>query len=50
MSEEEKPILVLMKGHPGSGKSTLAQALARKLKWPLIDKDDIRDCTWTFEV
>mmetsp|Transcript_4958 Transcript_4958/g.17953 ORF Transcript_4958/g.17953 Transcript_4958/m.17953 type:complete len:237 (-) Transcript_4958:830-1540(-) len=47
--EGEKPILVLMKGHPGSGKSTLSQALAKKLKWPIVDKDDVRDCTWTFE-
>jgi predicted kinase len=32
-----------MKGHPGTGKSTLAQALARRLQWPLIDKDDAKD-------
>lgn len=35
--------LVLMKGPPGSGKSTLARALGRHLRWPLIDKDAIRD-------
>lgn len=35
--------LLAMKGPPGSGKSTLARALGRRLGWPLIDKDDIRD-------
>lgn len=35
--------LLAMKGPPGSGKSTLARALSRRLGWPLIDKDDIRD-------
>ena len=35
--------LLAMKGPPGSGKSTLAQALSRRLGWPLIDKDDVRD-------
>ncbi len=37
--------LILFKGHPGTGKSTLAQALARRLRWPLIDKDDVKDFT-----
>jgi predicted kinase len=36
------PVLVLLKGQPGCGKSTLATALAAKLRWPLIDKDDAR--------
>ena len=35
--------LLAMKDPPGSGKSTLARALGRRLGWPLIDKDDIRD-------
>jgi predicted kinase len=35
--------LLLFKGHPGTGKSTLANALAQRLHWPLIDKDDIKD-------
>ncbi|MFN8515963.1 MAG: shikimate kinase [Chloroflexia bacterium] len=30
---------------PGSGKTTLARALSHQLRWPLIDKDDIRDLT-----
>ena len=37
-------IFVLFKGHPGVGKSTVAQALARRLRCSLIDKDDARDC------
>ncbi len=54
MSEDQalgKPItgrgdklrFLLMKGPPGSGKSTLARALSRRLGWPLVDKDDVRD-------
>lgn len=34
-----------MKGHPGSGKSTLAKSIATTLRIPLIDKDDVKDCT-----
>ncbi|KAI8471666.1 MAG: AAA domain-containing protein [Monoraphidium minutum] len=37
-------VLLLIKGLPGSGKTTLATHLARRLQWPLIDKDDARDC------
>ncbi|KAE8697425.1 hypothetical protein F3Y22_tig00110621pilonHSYRG00252 [Hibiscus syriacus] len=47
--EEEitkKPLIIAMKGHPGTGKSTLAHALASTLKFPLIDKDDIRDSSF----
>ena len=39
----ERPRLVLMKGPPGSGKSTIATALGRRLGWPVIDKDAVRD-------
>jgi predicted kinase len=28
---------------PGCGKSTLSRALSKRLGWPLIDKDDVRD-------
>lgn len=35
--------LVAMKGPPGAGKSTVARALSRRLRWPLIDKDDVKD-------
>lgn len=39
---DEKPLLLMLKGHPGTGKSTLARHLASCLKLPLIDKDDSR--------
>nr|DAD43824.1 TPA_asm: hypothetical protein HUJ06_002054 [Nelumbo nucifera] len=38
-------LIIAMKGHPGTGKSTLAHSLAASLRCPLIDKDDVRDCT-----
>ena len=38
--------LLCLKGHPGTGKSTLANSLSRHLRWPLIDKDDVKDHTW----
>jgi len=38
--------LIAMKGHPATGKSTLARILARRLGWPLLDKDDIKDHTF----
>ncbi len=37
------PWLVALMGAPGSGKSTLGRALSRRLGWPLVDKDDVRD-------
>lgn len=37
------PVLIAMKGHPATGKSNVAAALARRLRCPLIDKDDIKD-------
>lgn len=39
------PVLLALKGHPATGKSTLAEALAQRLRWPLVDKDDIKDYT-----
>lgn len=45
MSKLEVGVIIAMKGHPGSGKSTLAKSIASSLKIPLIDKDDIKDCT-----
>lgn len=38
------PVLMLLKGLPGSGKSTLADCLSTQLLWPVLDKDDSRDC------
>ncbi|KAL5975711.1 hypothetical protein ACLOJK_020037 [Asimina triloba] len=43
------PVIIAMKGHPGSGKSTLAHAIASAIRCPLLDKDDIRDCTGPLE-
>ncbi|KAK9828222.1 hypothetical protein WJX74_004082 [Apatococcus lobatus] len=40
----EGPLLILLKGHPAVGKSAVALALAQLLRWPLVDKDDARDC------
>lgn len=42
-SAPARPLLLLLKGPPGIGKSTLARALSTRLRWPLIDKDDVRD-------
>jgi predicted kinase len=38
-----RTVLIAMKGHPATGKSQVAEALARRLRWPLIDKDDVKD-------
>lgn len=37
--------LIALKGHPATGKSALARALAQHFRWPLIDKDDVKDHT-----
>ena len=42
-SSRPTPVLIAMKGHPATGKSNVAAALARRLRCPLIDKDDIKD-------
>lgn len=39
-----------MKGHPGTGKSTLARAVAATLRYPLLDKDDVRDPTMPIQL
>ncbi|PUZ68465.1 hypothetical protein GQ55_2G030600 [Panicum hallii var. hallii] len=51
MADEQSapPVVVAMKGHPGSGKSTAARAIAAALRCPLLDKDDVRDCTLALE-
>ncbi len=41
--------LVLMKGFPATGKSALAHRLSQQLRWPLIDKDDVKDHTLGLE-
>lgn len=35
--------LIAFAGEAGTGKSTLSRALGRRLRWPVIDKDDIKD-------
>jgi len=37
------PSLIAMKGHPATGKSAVARSIARRLRIPLIDKDDVKD-------
>jgi len=43
MSSGTTPWLVAFAGEAGSGKSTLSRALGRRLRWPVVDKDDIKD-------
>ena len=43
-SGKHSPVVLLLKGLPCSGKSTLADCLSQRLLWPVVDKDDGRDC------
>jgi predicted kinase len=43
LSPQHPITLVAMKGPPGAGKSAVARALSGELRWPLIDKDDVKD-------
>ena len=36
-------LLVALKGMPGSGKSALGRGISKRLGWPIIDKDDVKD-------
>ncbi|BAT80809.1 hypothetical protein LR48_Vigan07g029200 [Vigna angularis] len=45
MGKMESKVIIAMKGHPGSGKSTLAESIASSLGIPVLDKDDVKDCT-----
>lgn len=42
-------MIIAMKGHPGTGKSTVAESIAKALKFPLLDKDDVRDSTLSLQ-
>ncbi|KAL9234411.1 hypothetical protein vseg_009286 [Gypsophila vaccaria] len=46
MEKQKNAVIIALKGHPGSGKTTLATAIATALRFPLLDKDDIRDSTF----
>eukprot|EP01023_Acetabularia_acetabulum_P019953 TRINITY_DN2027_c2_g1_i1.p1 TRINITY_DN2027_c2_g1~~TRINITY_DN2027_c2_g1_i1.p1 ORF type:complete len:216 (+),score=16.57 TRINITY_DN2027_c2_g1_i1:120-767(+) len=48
-SKRNSQVMLLMKGHPACGKSTIASELCRQLRWPLIDKDDAKDCFLQYE-
>lgn len=37
------PLLVVVTGMPSSGKTTVAEGLARRLRFPLIAKDEIKE-------
>jgi predicted kinase len=37
------PLLVVVTGMPSSGKTTVAEALARRLRLPLVAKDEIKE-------
>lgn len=36
-------LAIAMRGLPGSGKSTVAREVSRRLRVPLVDKDDVKD-------
>lgn len=42
-------MLIAMKGHPGCGKTTVSRGIAKALHCPVVDKDDIRDCSMDLE-
>lgn len=41
ISNETKPIIIIMIGAPGSGKSTMANAISKKFNIPIISQDNI---------
>jgi predicted kinase len=43
VARSTRQFLAVMRGMPGTGKSTLGRELGRRLHWPVIDKDDVKD-------
>ena len=43
MTERDLPLLVAVTGMPSSGKTTVAEGLGRRLRLPLIAKDEIKE-------
>jgi predicted kinase len=41
--DKRRPVLVIVSGVPGAGKTTLASILRRRLGWPLLNKDRIKE-------
>lgn len=42
--QRSRQTILLLKGLPCCGKSTLADTVSQATGWPVIDKDDGRDC------
>ncbi|RLA63950.1 MAG: hypothetical protein DRQ88_11730 [Epsilonproteobacteria bacterium] len=43
MKNHFKNNLILITGHPGSGKSTLALKLQKELKFPILERDELKE-------
>jgi predicted kinase len=43
MTDQDRPLLVVVTGPPASGKTTIARAIAREFRLPLVAKDGIKE-------
>lgn len=43
LDRSKLPILIIVTGRPASGKTTLAHTLARKIRCPIISRDEIKE-------